>query len=190
MNSADDHVNGVLANEQATGGVRAFPSDFYTAILSRAARNRKPDASEYLYDLQRLLSKLTYDSRLPFLVRAFLPLEHCPGIISMLAGQPNTSTFPITSLHFTARDPTSPSGEDLKIELSPSDLAAALQYGATAGVTELREWLQGLQQISHGRKKGEGWRLSIGAGSQDLLNKVMLYGDLPRSSVRINMSAL
>ena len=56
-------------------------------------------------------------------------LENRPGLISMLAGKPNSSTFPITSLQFTVRDPNLPSESDgeIKVELSPEEVAAALQ---------------------------------------------------------------
>lgn len=52
------------------------------------------------------------------------------------------------------------------------DLAQSLQYGPTDGNQELREWLYGLQEKAHGRKRGEGWRISVGSGSQDLIYKV------------------
>lgn len=49
-----------------------------------------------------------------------------------------------------------------------------LQYGDTAGIKPLREWLYGLQEFSHGRKEGEGWSVSVGSGSQDLIYKVRI----------------
>lgn len=92
----------------------------------------------------------------------------------MLAGKPNSDTFPITSLKFTARDPFNPTSE-IPIELSNDELQTALQYNLTAGNTDLCDWIYGLQEISHGRKQGEGWKVSIGAGSQDLIYKVRMY---------------
>ena len=41
----------------------------------------------------------------------------------------------------------------------------------------------GLQERSHGRKSGEGWRLTIGNGSQDLIFKVKRSQILARSIV-------
>jgi len=41
-------------------------------------------------------------------------------------------------------------------------------------MAQLQNWMYGLQALSHGRKKGEGWAINIGAGSQDLLYKVRL----------------
>lgn len=105
------------------------------------------------------------------LVRSLFPLEATPGLISLLAGKPNPSTFPFTSLSFTARSPTDPSKES-EIKVDSGALAAGLQYGATSGYPQLCEWVYGLQEIMHGRKRGEGWHLSIGSGSQDLIFKV------------------
>ena len=40
------------------------------------------------------------------------------------------------------------------------DLAAGLQYGDTTGFNPFVEWIRGLQGFSHGREKGDGWRVS------------------------------
>lgn len=98
------------------------------------------------------------------------PLENRPGLISLLAGKPNAETFPITSLQFTMRDPAA--GEDVKMELTPDELQHGLQYTPTNGLPELREWVLGLQAFQHNRYQGEGWTVSVGAGSQDLIFKV------------------
>ncbi|KAF8895976.1 hypothetical protein BD779DRAFT_1493256, partial [Infundibulicybe gibba] len=59
-----------------------------------------------------------------------------PGVISLLAGNPNPSTFPFTSLSFSARSPTDPTKEtSLKIE--GPELAEGLQYGDTTGLEKL-----------------------------------------------------
>ena len=64
----------------------------------------------------------------------------------------------------------------------------ALQYGPTTGIPSLVSWLSGLQTVFHNRRAGasvgkqgqdgegggEGWRLVIGNGSQDVLYKVSL----------------
>lgn len=52
-------------------------------------------------------------------------------------------------------------------------LHEGLQYGDTAGLPVLLEWLYGLQDVSHGRKKGEGWRISVTSGSQDAIYKAV-----------------
>jgi tryptophan aminotransferase len=105
-----------------------------------------------------------------WIVRSLLPLESRPGMISLLAGKPNAASFPFTSLSFTARDPRS--GEESALQIAPENLSAGLQYGPTAGFPPFVEWLVGLQEREHGRHRSEGWRVSVGVGSQDLINKV------------------
>jgi tryptophan aminotransferase len=56
--------------------------------------------------------------------------------------------------------------------LTQDELALGLQYSDTAGILPLRKWLYGLQEVSHGRKTGEGWSVCVGGGSQDLIYKV------------------
>jgi tryptophan aminotransferase len=96
----------------------------------------------------------------------------------LLAGKPNPTTFPFTSFSFTAHPPPSEDGqeatEDIALSLSGAQLAAALQYGPTGGMPPLVDWFYDLQQTVHGRARGEGWTLSVGSGSQDLLSKVGL----------------
>jgi tryptophan aminotransferase len=106
-------------------------------------------------------------------VRGLFPLEKTPGLISLLAGKPNPATFPFTSLTFGARSPTDPNKE-LSLSLDEADLQQGLQYGDTAGLKKLCDWFAGLQTLNHGRKKNEGWRISVGSGSQDLLYKVLI----------------
>ncbi|KIK60485.1 hypothetical protein GYMLUDRAFT_167942 [Collybiopsis luxurians FD-317 M1] len=135
--------------------IKPFPQDFYDQFLSDLARGLKPSA-----------------------IRSLYPLEKKPGVISLLAGKPNSSTFPFTSLSFTAKDPTSESAETT-ISIPQAQLAPGLQYSDTAGIPDLLAWLTGLQERIHGRNGGsgsagenpEGWRISIGTGSQDLISK-------------------
>ena len=106
------------------------------------------------------------------------PLEKKPGVISLLAGKPNPSTFPISNIQITVRAPpdadgnTSESQEDTKLDIAGDRLAAGLQYGSTSGWEALVEWVEGLQTYAHGRRKDDAWRVSMGSGSQDLLFKV------------------
>lgn len=127
---------------------RVSPS-YYTKFLSDAAKERKPSP-----------------------IRSLFPLEKTPGLISLLAGKPNAATFPFTSMKFTARSPTDPNKE-LSLNLDEADLQQGLQYGDTAGLKKLRDWFVGLQTLNHGRKEDEGWRISVGSGSQDLLYKAI-----------------
>ena len=107
------------------------------------------------------------------LVRACMHLERRPGVISLLAGKPHSSTFPFTSLSFTYRDPADPESET-PVELTKEEVEIGLQYSPTVGLTEMLEWTYGLQERVHGRKRGEGWKISIGNGAQDLMYKVCL----------------
>ncbi|KAI0925700.1 hypothetical protein AcV5_008368 [Taiwanofungus camphoratus] len=129
--------------------VRSLPPEFYAPFLSDVAKERKPSP-----------------------IRSLFPLEARPGVISLLAGKPNAITFPLTSIQLTSRSPADPSKE-VTTEVSGEALADGLQYGPTAGLPALCEWVYGLQEAEHGRKKGEGWRVSIGAGSQDVIFKAV-----------------
>ncbi|EMD31483.1 hypothetical protein CERSUDRAFT_109359 [Gelatoporia subvermispora B] len=128
--------------------VKALPAEFYQTFLSDAAKERKPSP-----------------------IRGLYPLEAKPGVISLLAGKPNSTTFPLDGVKLTARDPSSSS--PVEIEIGGAQLQEGLQYGPTAGLPCLLEWVYGLQELEHGRKKGEGWRASIGSGSQDLIYKAI-----------------
>ncbi|KAF7337049.1 PLP-dependent transferase [Mycena venus] len=139
----------------AVGPVKSLPESFYTPFLSDIAK-----------------------ARLPSPIRSLLPLEATPGLLSLLAGKPNPTTFPFTSFSFTAQAPPPEDGqtvrEDISLKLSGAELAAALQYGPTGGMAPLVDWLYDLQRTMHGRERGEGWTLSVGGGSQDLLSKAII----------------
>lgn len=92
----------------------------------------------------------------------------------MLAGKPNALTFPITSLTFEARSPWDPA-QQTTMTVKPDALADGLQYGPTAGPPDLVNWFEGMQERSHGRYSGEGWRITLATGSQDLIFKVMAF---------------
>lgn len=68
------------------------------------------------------------------------------------------------------RSPDGTSTEN--VEVPAAHLAAGLQYGSIAGYEPFVEWIEGFQAYAHRRHKGEGWRVSVGSGSQDLLYKV------------------
>lgn len=115
---------------------------------------------------------LPADARSPAApVRAVLHLENRPGVLSLLAGKPNASTFPITALQFTVRDPADPA-RDEHVALTDDELRRGLQYGPTPGAPPFIEWAYGLQRVAQGRERGEGWALAVGNGSQDLIYKV------------------
>ena len=81
-------------------------------------------------------------------------MENIPGMISLLAGKPNASTFPFESFSISLKD-----GNRLTID--KQDLEEALQYGPTAGHPRLNKWIQDFQCRVHGKKSEQGWRVSI-----------------------------
>jgi tryptophan aminotransferase len=186
----------------------SLPSDFYEPYLSELAKSRRPNPSECIQNSIGTIGELTKFTKIlrhpyPLQVRGLYHLEERPGMISMLAGKPNADTFPFTSFSFTANDPTSyrsisdpveppdsivPNSApktnapgQLHITIPPTQLAAALQYGPTSGLPDLISWVYTLQAAQHSRHKGEGWRVCIGGGSQDLLYKVSTALDELRS---------
>ncbi|KAF8150114.1 PLP-dependent transferase [Crassisporium funariophilum] len=144
-NGTSSHHDTITKESQ----VKRLPDTYYSDFLSDVAKERKPSP-----------------------IRSLFPLEKTPGLISLLAGKPNASTFPFTSLSFNARSPVNPAAE-VTLTLDGEDLAHSLQYGDTAGLKGLLDWIKRLQEINHGRKQNEGWRVSIGSGSQDLIYKAV-----------------
>ncbi|KAJ3565954.1 hypothetical protein NP233_g7312 [Leucocoprinus birnbaumii] len=147
------------ADLEMIASTKRLSDAYYASLLSQSGRERKPSPICSLY-----------------------PLERAPGIISLLAGKPNPTTFPITSLTFSARSPYSSSpADETTYSLTPGELALGLQYADAAGIKPFLEWCYGLQEISHGRKKGEGWSVFVGVGSLDLIYKAIHalvdYGD-------------
>ncbi|TFK92678.1 PLP-dependent transferase [Polyporus arcularius HHB13444] len=145
--SNDLDTNGNLHGDSSLLS-RVLPKSFYEPFISDLTKRRIEDP-----------------------IRALLPLEDRPGVISLLAGKPNADTFPITSLQFTLRDPLT--NEEVPVSLSEDELARSLQYSGSKGVPDLLDWLIGLQEFSHGRKRGEGWDLAFGTGSSDLIYKAV-----------------
>ncbi|KAF4613657.1 hypothetical protein D9613_007469 [Agrocybe pediades] len=141
--------------------VEHLPAEYYSDFISTAAKERKPSP-----------------------IRNLLPLEKVPGVISLLAGKPNASTFPFTSLSFSARSPTDPTQEST-LTIDGAELEAGLQYGDTAGFKPLLDWIFGLQDALHGRRRGEGWKVSMGGGSQDLIYKAVNVMVDPGDSVLV-----
>lgn len=107
-------------------------------------------------------------------VRGLLHLELEPGVISLLAGKPNPTTFPITSISFKARNPLSADGlQEDDFTLTPEEVSTALQYNFVAGVPTLVNWVTKLQAFEHKHDVDPAtWTVSIGSGGQDLLYKV------------------
>ncbi|KAJ3502433.1 hypothetical protein NLJ89_g8893 [Agrocybe chaxingu] len=139
--------NGTFHHQDGSNITR-LPDEFYTDFLSDIAKNRRPSP-----------------------IRSLFPLEKTPGVISLLAGKPNSSTFPFTSLSFSVVSPTS--SDEMTLTIDGAELQLGLQYSSTEGIEPLLDWLYGLQEVNHGRKRGEGWRISVGCGSQDLIYKAI-----------------
>ncbi|KAJ3562192.1 hypothetical protein NP233_g9731 [Leucocoprinus birnbaumii] len=82
--------------------------------------------------------------RKPSPIRSLFPLEKTPGVISFLAGKPNPTMFPLTSLSFSARSPHSSSLEDeTTYSLTSEDLALEVETDAHGiSTTSLRSILE------------------------------------------------
>ncbi|SPO32530.1 related to aromatic amino acid aminotransferase I [Ustilago trichophora] len=127
----------------------------YSALLSDSARNRMPSA-----------------------IRSLFPAELIPGMVSLLSGKPNSTTFPFQRITLELKPEISPNGDTVEtVSIEGSDLDIALQYSATSGIPKLVDWIEQFQSKVHNRQKltqggkGEVWRCSFGNGSQDLLTK-------------------
>ena len=84
-------------------------------------------------------------------VRGLL-LEKTPGMLSLLAARPNTSTFSITSISFNLTSPFNPSEEEIVTIGGPrssANLHQALQYSSIDGHSELNNWLSDFQAYVH-----------------------------------------
>ncbi|KAF8626924.1 hypothetical protein AX17_006425 [Amanita inopinata Kibby_2008] len=147
--TAANQSQGPAPTQQNGSVLKRLPASYYTPFLSINAKERKPSP-----------------------IRTLLPMEDTPGMISLLAGKPNGSMFPFTSVSFTASSPADAT-QETTLTIDGKDLADCLQYGPTDGIKELLNWLYGLQELVHGRKRGEGWKISVGAGSQDLIFKAI-----------------
>jgi len=126
-----------------------------------------------------LISIITDQSSCLNLVQSLFHLKNTPGLISLLVGKPNPETFPFTSLSFTAKSPLE-NGQDvtLTLTLDNEDLVEGLQYNTTVGLPRLFDWLRGLQERQHGRRKDEGWDIAVGTGSRDLIYKVNFFPNI------------
>lgn len=141
--------------------------------------SRKSSATTQL-DYSNYLSKLakTYPQSA---IRGLFKAELIPGMVSFLAGKPNPDTFPFQSISITLKPEPDQAGAGETIEIKGQDLDQGLQYGATAGIPKLNSWLTQFISETHdrpiikpedaGSSSRTEWRVSIGAGSQDLLFK-------------------
>ncbi|KAF9045353.1 PLP-dependent transferase [Panaeolus papilionaceus] len=138
-------------NEGSTNPlVKVLPDSYYDTFFSDEAKLRKPSP-----------------------IHSLVPLQNTPGIVSLLAGSPNPDVFPFRSLIV---HPIAPDGTDQpELTLEGKELKVALQYGETPGFRPLLDWITGLQEFSHGRKRDDNvWRVSMGSGSQDVIYKAAM----------------
>ncbi|KAJ7114790.1 pyridoxal phosphate-dependent transferase [Mycena epipterygia] len=110
-------------------------------------------------------------------IRGLFPLENIPGMISLLAGRPNSSTFPFESITMKLK-PTlagmvhrAGDNDSFELTLDGDVLSEALQYGMTAGVARFINWLETFQTHVHKRVFDGSWAICVGCGSQDLMFK-------------------
>jgi tryptophan aminotransferase len=109
-------------------------------------------------------------------------------MLSLLAGKPNLSTFPIRSISMSIRSPVPPFTETM-VHIEHDRMNEALQYGPTTGHKDLVNFLVRMQTKLHSREKDASWRLSVGAGSQDLLFKAYTTLTDPGDVVLIEVHA-
>ena len=95
-------------------------------------------------------------------------------MISLLAGKPNAALFPFTGVQFTAPSGAADgsSSEQTLFKVDDDVLAMGLQYAPTSGIPPMVEWLTEFQEQEHARRRSQGWRVSVTAGSQDAIYKV------------------
>ncbi|KAG8982843.1 hypothetical protein FRB90_006512, partial [Tulasnella sp. 427] len=129
---------------------RVLPASFYDDYLSDVAKRYLPSP-----------------------IRKVIGISRTPGMLSLFAGLPAPETFPFQQITMTVGHPDATDRDkSTTLTLDGEALAEALQYGDTPGIPKFVDWLCGLQERYHGRNlDGEGWSLSVGCGSQDVLSK-------------------
>lgn len=132
------------------GSSRYLPPDFYESYYSRLSKTWVPSP-----------------------IHSLLDVEHTPGLLSVLAGKPTLSTFPIMSISMDVASPSKTSGELESMKLNETNLALGLQYGTTTGQTGLLGTLTEMQCRLHGLKRDLSWRISLGCGGTDMLYQAL-----------------
>ncbi|UZJ57569.1 hypothetical protein CBS101457_006889 [Exobasidium rhododendri] len=172
-----------VANQSSLTTLNNVAVDNVKVVLKQSPAAAAPSAPTHRFgiDHRSMLSRST-NLRPESAIRSLFPAESIPGMLSLLAGKPNTATFPISNIALTIK-PVPNQTEEVTLNIRGSDLEAGLQYGQTYGLPRLAEWLTQWQSRIHGRSivrnelennKRDGrnpWKLSIGNGSQDMLTK-------------------
>ncbi|WWC91053.1 uncharacterized protein L201_005994 [Kwoniella dendrophila CBS 6074] len=153
-------------------------------ITNGHSSSKKYDPKEFLSDR----SKITQIDG----IRGLMAVEG-PGIVSFvtvscfemptftcppdkqIAGRPNPSTFPFSSITLNLKPPLGSEKSLVEtpesITIDTEDLDIALQYSPSPGIKKLVEWAKDLQSTVHNKKKDDSWTVSFGSGSQDLMSK-------------------
>eukprot|EP00164_Ancoracysta_twista_P005768 GFYU01007932.1.p1 GENE.GFYU01007932.1~~GFYU01007932.1.p1 ORF type:complete len:467 (+),score=101.74 GFYU01007932.1:113-1513(+) len=121
-----------------------------TLITTRAATTTTINYDAFLTDVSR--------QRQPSAIRDLHPLMNIPNMISLGAGVPNPSTFPIKSMTITLSDGS-------VLELDEKTTATGLQYAETPGIAPLQEWIRNCIDRYH-KPSGE-YSICVTNGSQD-----------------------
>ncbi|WRT69201.1 uncharacterized protein IL334_006185 [Kwoniella shivajii] len=100
------------------------------------------------------------------------PLPAHPGQ-HVLAGRPNPTTFPFSSITLNLKSPLGESSSEKQdsITIETEDLDVALQYSPSPGLKKLVDWAVDFQSYAHNKKNDGSWTVSFGSGSQDLMSK-------------------
>ncbi|CAO1619069.1 unnamed protein product [Jaminaea pallidilutea] len=151
------------ATTSANGSIPVANGDGHTNAAASSSKSTPGDYTSYLSVAAR--------SRLPSPIRSLFPAEKIPGMISLLAGKPNADTYPIANMSLQLK-PVEEGGEAKNLVIQGADLEEALQYGMTDGLPRLNAWLVNLQSTVHRCPVDPpNWKVTLGTGSQDLLNK-------------------
>lgn len=157
----------------------SMPDTAVVHTVKTMPSSSKRSAQGHGLDHRAMLSEVSL-SRPDSAIRSLFPAEHIPGMLSLLAGKPNSDKFPISKIALTIKHIAQE--EETTLSISEQDLDNGLQYGQTWGLARLVECLIQWQSRLYGRtivrsemdNKQDGknpWKLSIGGGSQDLLTK-------------------
>lgn len=158
------------ANTTTTANGNGVPLDIVNPAKTAAAQPSSSSSTVDVIDANAYLSK-TAKSRMPAPIRSLFPLEQIPGMISLLAGKPNSETYPFANLSVELK-PLHEGDQPQTLVIQGKDLDDALQYGPTRGLPRLVSQLEKLQSRVHQRAIVPAeWRLTTGIGSQDLLTK-------------------
>eukprot|EP01120_Amphizonella_sp_Union-15-10_P009363 TRINITY_DN3526_c0_g1_i1.p1 TRINITY_DN3526_c0_g1~~TRINITY_DN3526_c0_g1_i1.p1 ORF type:complete len:417 (+),score=61.33 TRINITY_DN3526_c0_g1_i1:54-1304(+) len=113
---------------------------------------------------RRFLSKRAHSIK-PSPIRMLTPLLKIPGMISLGAGYPNPSMFPISSLNVTLKDGS-------EINFNEEITKEMLQYCPSFGLPSFIKWAKHHMATRHTPKlQDTAWNVCITNGSQEALFK-------------------